>query len=341
MWRPLFNDVPADEVPIGHVTNGVHLPTFLATPMRELFDRHLGEDWLARASAAVDVGAGRRHPERGAVGRAPRGARAARRVRPHQERPGPAAARRGPRLRQARRRELRPEHPDDRLRPADRHVQAAVPAHLRPRAGAADLRGRPPAADGDRGQGTPARREREAHAAGRLRDAPPDRARRPHHVPRELRPVRCGADRRRLRRLGERPAPSARGLGDERHEVRGERRAQPQRARRLVGRGLRRHERLGDRRRSGRRERAGAGRAPCAGALRPARARGDPALLRPRRGRHPARVARAREGVAADRTARGSPPRAWSRSTPPRSTRAEQPRRCAAASSARGAPPTR
>ena len=50
MWRPLYNDVPADEVPIGHVTNGVHLPTFLAAPMRDLLDRHLGEGWLARAS---------------------------------------------------------------------------------------------------------------------------------------------------------------------------------------------------------------------------------------------------------------------------------------------------
>ncbi|MGI8975049.1 MAG: alpha-glucan family phosphorylase [Gaiella sp.] len=50
MWRPLWHDVPADEVPITHVTNGVHLPTFLSQPMRELFDRHLGEDWLRRAS---------------------------------------------------------------------------------------------------------------------------------------------------------------------------------------------------------------------------------------------------------------------------------------------------
>jgi starch phosphorylase len=51
MWRPLYNDAPAAEVPITHVTNGVHLPTFLAGPMRELLDRHLGEGWLARASA--------------------------------------------------------------------------------------------------------------------------------------------------------------------------------------------------------------------------------------------------------------------------------------------------
>jgi glycogen phosphorylase len=50
MWRPLYGDVPADDVPITHVTNGVHLPTFLASPMRALLDRHLGDDWLARAA---------------------------------------------------------------------------------------------------------------------------------------------------------------------------------------------------------------------------------------------------------------------------------------------------
>jgi starch phosphorylase len=50
MWRPLFGDAPADDVPITHVTNGVHLPTFLSPPMRTLLDRHLGHGWLGRAS---------------------------------------------------------------------------------------------------------------------------------------------------------------------------------------------------------------------------------------------------------------------------------------------------
>jgi starch phosphorylase len=50
MWRPLFGDAPADEVPITHITNGVHLPTFLSPPMRALLDRHLGEGWLDRAA---------------------------------------------------------------------------------------------------------------------------------------------------------------------------------------------------------------------------------------------------------------------------------------------------
>lgn len=49
MWAPLYRSVPAEEVPIGHVTNGVHVPTWMSAPMRDLLDRHLGEDWPARA----------------------------------------------------------------------------------------------------------------------------------------------------------------------------------------------------------------------------------------------------------------------------------------------------
>jgi starch phosphorylase len=50
MWQPLFPERPADTVPISHVTNGVHLPTWMAIPMRRLLDRHLGEGWTERAS---------------------------------------------------------------------------------------------------------------------------------------------------------------------------------------------------------------------------------------------------------------------------------------------------
>ncbi|MEP6892692.1 MAG: alpha-glucan family phosphorylase, partial [Gaiellaceae bacterium] len=49
MWQPLF-DVPEAEVPITHVTNGAHIPTFLADPMYRLLADHLGADWLARAA---------------------------------------------------------------------------------------------------------------------------------------------------------------------------------------------------------------------------------------------------------------------------------------------------
>jgi glycogen phosphorylase len=50
MWAALWPDRPVEDVPIGHVTNGVHLPTWLGDPMRTLLDRHLGEDWMERAA---------------------------------------------------------------------------------------------------------------------------------------------------------------------------------------------------------------------------------------------------------------------------------------------------
>ena len=68
MWRPLFGDVPAAEVPIGHVTNGVHVPTWMADPMRALLDRYLGAGLVAARRPRRDLGAGRRHPRRRAVG---------------------------------------------------------------------------------------------------------------------------------------------------------------------------------------------------------------------------------------------------------------------------------
>nr|MBA2383226.1 alpha-glucan family phosphorylase [Actinomycetota bacterium] len=50
MWLPLFPDRSPDEVPIDHVTNGAHLPTFLSRPFAELYDRHLGAGWRTRAA---------------------------------------------------------------------------------------------------------------------------------------------------------------------------------------------------------------------------------------------------------------------------------------------------
>jgi starch phosphorylase len=48
MWQPLFGRANED-VPITHVTNGAHVPTFVSDPIRLLFERYLGEDWLGRA----------------------------------------------------------------------------------------------------------------------------------------------------------------------------------------------------------------------------------------------------------------------------------------------------
>ncbi len=59
MWQALWPDRQLAQVPIGHVTNGVHYPTWVGGPMRELLERHLGTDWPRHAAdaetwAAVD-----------------------------------------------------------------------------------------------------------------------------------------------------------------------------------------------------------------------------------------------------------------------------------------------
>jgi starch phosphorylase len=43
-----WNDVPVAENPVGYVTNGVHVPTFLAQTWSRFFDAQLGEDWRER-----------------------------------------------------------------------------------------------------------------------------------------------------------------------------------------------------------------------------------------------------------------------------------------------------
>jgi starch phosphorylase len=50
MWHAMWPDKAVDDVPITYVTNGVHIPTWLGRPMWQLLDRHLGEDWLERAT---------------------------------------------------------------------------------------------------------------------------------------------------------------------------------------------------------------------------------------------------------------------------------------------------
>jgi len=48
MWSALWQDRPVEEVPIGYVTNGVHVPSWIGEPMRDLLARHLGDDWTVR-----------------------------------------------------------------------------------------------------------------------------------------------------------------------------------------------------------------------------------------------------------------------------------------------------
>lgn len=45
MFQSFFERVPAEEVPIHAVTNGIHTETFLAQEIKDLFDTHVGSDW--------------------------------------------------------------------------------------------------------------------------------------------------------------------------------------------------------------------------------------------------------------------------------------------------------
>ena len=45
MWRDLWPHDELSEVPIGHITNGVHVASFLAPEMRTLYDKYLEPGW--------------------------------------------------------------------------------------------------------------------------------------------------------------------------------------------------------------------------------------------------------------------------------------------------------
>lgn len=48
MWAGLWPWRSVEEIPIGHITNGVHVPTWLASQMRVLYDRVLPADWYKK-----------------------------------------------------------------------------------------------------------------------------------------------------------------------------------------------------------------------------------------------------------------------------------------------------
>jgi starch phosphorylase len=45
MWQGLWPGTPLEEVPIGHVTNGVHFRSWISADMNQLYDRYLGPAW--------------------------------------------------------------------------------------------------------------------------------------------------------------------------------------------------------------------------------------------------------------------------------------------------------
>jgi len=51
MWAPLWPGIPESQRPVNTVTNGVHVPTWIAPIMARLFERHLQQDWWEQHDA--------------------------------------------------------------------------------------------------------------------------------------------------------------------------------------------------------------------------------------------------------------------------------------------------
>ncbi len=270
MWRPLFGNQP--ETPITHVTNGVHMPSWVSEPMRDLFTRHLDGDWhRAPANAASWEGVQKIPNDELWAARCESRARLVEFVR---AKAGQDSLLRGEQLDYVRWIESSLD-PDTLTIGFARRLATYKRFHLL-------------AHDPDR-----ARRiftgEHTAQLVIAGKAHPNDEPGKDalqrfyafEHGGREIsgRVVIvedydigiARAARRRLRPLGQ-PAPQADG-GErhERHEDDLQRRAPAERPRRLVGRGLQRLERLGDPRRRRRRQRPGCSRCPRRRALlRPA-----------------------------------------------------------------------
>ena len=45
MWSHVWPKRPKEEVPISHITNGIHIPTWISEDISILFDRYLGPEW--------------------------------------------------------------------------------------------------------------------------------------------------------------------------------------------------------------------------------------------------------------------------------------------------------
>ena len=53
MWRSAWPELSENDVPITHVTNGVHVPSWVGEAMNRTFRKYLGPDWLDRHDDAV------------------------------------------------------------------------------------------------------------------------------------------------------------------------------------------------------------------------------------------------------------------------------------------------
>jgi starch phosphorylase len=49
MWHGIWPQLPEEKVPIGHITNGVHIPSWMAWQFHTLLERHMPTSWSAES----------------------------------------------------------------------------------------------------------------------------------------------------------------------------------------------------------------------------------------------------------------------------------------------------
>ena len=56
MWQPLYPQKSEDQVPIGHITNGIHLLGWMKGPVRRFWKSKLGPGWETNRERARVLG---------------------------------------------------------------------------------------------------------------------------------------------------------------------------------------------------------------------------------------------------------------------------------------------
>ncbi len=131
MWAHLWPWRVEEEIPIGHITNGVHIPSWLAWQMQQLYDRNFPVNWIKRmGEPEVWQGIHSVDPGR-TVGIAPCHEEPAAGLRAPSREPAISPPRRERRSGRSCPQHARPERADDRFCPAVCHLQAGRSDHGR------------------------------------------------------------------------------------------------------------------------------------------------------------------------------------------------------------------
>ena len=125
MWGPIWPGVPDDRRPVGYITNGVHVPTWLSSELARLFDDHIGGDWRERHDDPELWAKVREIPDEELWARAQRAAPVPVRLHPRAGAPALEGRARQPAARRRRRHAARSQRADARLRAPVHRLQAA------------------------------------------------------------------------------------------------------------------------------------------------------------------------------------------------------------------------